>query len=178
MAQNGPKMAPRWPKMAPSWPQDGPKMAQDGANRPQDGPKTAPSWSKMAPRRPKTAPSSPQDGPRRRQDGSKSRLIAILSSSSLRLPAQSSLRTLPGPPVTPQDPPQDPPGGPPDAPKRPLKDSRSRPQIAGNGGGGHSPSGVLDSINKHGTIQSSVCFCTASHYRRHETQNVSCAIQV
>ena len=34
IAQNGPKVAPRWsqdgPKMAPRWPQDGPKMAQDG----------------------------------------------------------------------------------------------------------------------------------------------------
>ena len=126
-------MAPMWPQMAP--------------RRPQDGPKTAPRWPKMAPRWPKMAPSSPQDGPRRRQDGSKSRLIAILSSSSLRLPAQSSSRTLPGPPGTPQDPPQDPPGGPPDAPKRPLKDSRSRPQIAGNGGGGHSPPGVLDNTS-------------------------------
>ena len=55
MAQDGPKMAPRWPKMAPGsppmaqdgpkmaprWPQDGPKMAP---RRPQDGPKMAPRW--------------------------------------------------------------------------------------------------------------------------------------
>ena len=45
MAQDGPKMSPRWP-------QDGPKMAQDGPRMvsrwPQDGSKMAPSNFKMA----------------------------------------------------------------------------------------------------------------------------------
>ena len=49
MAQDRPKMTPRWP----IWPQDGPEMAQDGHKMPemaQDGPKMAPRWSQNGPK--------------------------------------------------------------------------------------------------------------------------------
>merc|ERR1712015_492367 len=99
-------MASRWPKMAP--------------RRPQDRPKIAPRWPKMAPRWPKMAPRRPKKAPGWLQVASHRDLVFIFSSATC--------------PKLFEDPPQDPPGGPPDAPKRPLKDSRSRPQIAGNGG--------------------------------------------
>ena len=80
LAQDGPKVAPRWPQMAPTWPkmaprwfkiaprwpqdslrcsrmaskshQDGHKMAQDATRRPQDRPRR----HKMAPRSPQNCP--------------------------------------------------------------------------------------------------------------------------
>ena len=61
MAQDGPKMAPRWPKMAPRWPKmasDGRRKAQDGPKMAHDGPRKAllgPSWeSKLGSQRLKT----------------------------------------------------------------------------------------------------------------------------
>ena len=92
MAQDGPKMAPRWPQDGQgrsqdgcerlddriyrlkigfkprSGPKDGPKMAQDGPKMVQDGPKTAQDGPKMAQDGPKIAPRWPQVGPKMAQD--------------------------------------------------------------------------------------------------------------
>ena len=92
MAQDGPKMAPRWPQDGPKmvyndgrwakiaedgqtsggknihhestmWPQEGQTRAQEAAKCPQDGPKMRPGGPKMAQDGPKTGPRWPQDGP-------------------------------------------------------------------------------------------------------------------
>ena len=80
MAQDGPKLAPRWPQEAPKrhrdfmnffslpefmkiWvarkaprePQDGPRWPQDGAKMAQAGPKMTPRWLEMAPSWPQMA---------------------------------------------------------------------------------------------------------------------------
>ena len=127
--------------------QDGPKMAQDGAKTrwPQERPQDGPRWLQDGPRWPQARPKTAQEGARMAPSRVLSRSYLHLLFGFLQIPAQSSSKTLPGPP---QDPKRGPPRttqeGPPDAPKRPLRGSRSSPQIAGNGGGGYSPSGVLD----------------------------------
>ena len=64
MAQDGPKMVPRWLQEGPRWPQEGPRWPQDAARWSQDGPKMAQDGPKMSLRWPKMSQNAPKMTPR------------------------------------------------------------------------------------------------------------------
>ena len=80
MAQDGPKMGPRWPKMAPGWPRSAPGRPLKNIEKPlvfigfwaSGSPKMGPRWAQDGPRWPRMAqdgPGRPQDGPKMAQGG-------------------------------------------------------------------------------------------------------------
>ena len=136
--------------------------AQEATRGPQEGPI-------RAPRGPKTSPGRAQDGPKT----APSRLQVAFTNHLLSRPPPRSAHEASRAPKRPPRAPKRPPRGPQEIPKRLLDKEhllwRSRalhlsPQIARSGGGGHSPSGVLDKKSVRFQATAVVYFMERSFY--------------
>ena len=117
-----------------------PRWSQDGSRSRPRGPKRGPRASKMAPR---AAQGGPKQGPRRPQDGS---LAAQVHQVASKMPPSCHLAGHVSPSCL-QVASKMAPIGPKRPPRGPNTSLHLGPQIVGDGGGGHSPSGVLDNNN-------------------------------